>query len=70
MILFNGFSVFFSIQLVTEAASHKRKAHCSCALESGDLCYTALKISLLILTSSLKCLPQISTNIPLCFVHI
>ena len=44
--------------LVTEAASHKRKAHCSCALESGNLCYAALKISLLIVTS-LYCLPQI-----------
>ena len=51
MILFNGFSLLSP--LVTEAASHKRKAPCSCALESGDLCYTALKVSLLIVTSSL-----------------
>ena len=56
-------SLFFSqYPLLTEAASHKRKVHCSSTLESGDLYYIAVKISLVIVTSSPQCLAQISTK--------
>ena len=42
--------LFFPIpSIVTEAASHKRKVHCSCTLKFGD---PALKTSLVIVTSS------------------